>query len=800
MCCNLQPYMDSLAPLLLRNMITVIVYCLVFPSSSSTSDPTIRQRYVVYMGSCSSSSSLNGGDQFSADSAYLNMLSSISETESDDHGLLQKYQHAFRGFSAMLTQDQASTLSGREGVISVFVDPILKLHTTRSWEFLESMSGSGYSYSSSNYNVGAVPRHDVIIGLIDTGIWPESPSFNDHGIGEIPSKWKGVCMESPDFNKSNCNRKLIGARYYGITSRTYNDNKTRSSKPKGSPRDYVGHGTHTASIAAGSHVPNATYYGLAAGTASGGSPSARIAVYKACSEDGCSGSTILKAMDDAIEDGVDFISISIGSSSTFQPGFLQDPIAIGAFHAMEKGVTVVCSAGNEGPDLNTVVNTAPWIFTAAASNIDRDFQSTLVLGNGKTFKVTSYTFIQNFFINHESIIREGVGGCKICPNFASNCYPGSIDRKKVAGKIVVCVASDLSISRKIRKLVVQDCRARGMILINPFDSGTGVPFDSGTFPLVEIGSPYGNSILKYMNNTKNPKATILASVDVPGYRPAPSVAFFSSRGPGPHTENFLKPDITSPGVSILAAITPHNEVGTVPIGKKPSGYALRSGTSMACPHVTGAAAFVKSVHPKWSPSMIKSALMTTATIYNNMGKPLMNSSRQSATPLEMGAGEINPIKALNPGLVFHTSTLDYLRFLCYYGSSDQDIRSLSPSSNLTCPSNSKNSERLMSSINYPSISIAGLSRRDGVATQTVLRTATNVGPVNSTYVATVRAPSGLGVKVVPGKLVFRQGVGRSTFRVLFNGKEASRGYNFGFVTWRDGRRHSVRLVFAVNVE
>ncbi|CAN1121299.1 Subtilisin-like protease SBT1.6 [Linum perenne] len=221
---------------------------------------------------------------------------------------------------------------------------------------------------------------------------------------------------------------------------------------------------------------------------------------------------------------------------------------------------------------------------------------------------------------------------------------------------------------------------------------------------------------------------------------------------------------------------------------------------MACPHVTGAAAFVKSVHPKWSPSMIKSALMTTATIYNNMGKPLMNSSRQSATPLEMGAGEINPIKALNPGLVFHTSTLDYLRFLCYYGSSDQDIRSLSPSSNLTCPSNSKNSERLMSSINYPSISIAGLSRRDGVATQTVLRTATNVGPVNSTYVATVRAPSGLGVKVVPGKLVFRQGVGRSTFRVLFNGKEASRGYNFGFVTWRDGRRHSVRLVFAVNVE
>ncbi|CAN1800650.1 mRNA cap guanine-N7 methyltransferase 2 [Linum perenne] len=163
-------------------------------------------------------------------------------------------------------------------------------------------------------------------------------------------------------------------------------------RPKGSPRDYVDHDTHIASIAAGSHVPNATYYGLAAGTASGGSPSARIAVYKACSEDGCSDSTILKAMNDAIEDGVDFISISIGSSSTFQPGFLQDPIAIGAFHAMEKGVTVICAAGNEGPDLNTVVNTAPSIFTAAASNIDCDFQSTLVLGNGKTFKGSAINF------------------------------------------------------------------------------------------------------------------------------------------------------------------------------------------------------------------------------------------------------------------------------------------------------------------------------------------------------------------------------------------------------------------------
>lgn len=228
-------------------------------------------------------------------------------------------------------------------------------------------------------------------------------------------------MEGHDFKKSNCNRltyppiyvnitvknsyhidsimhllahkcncrKLIGARYYDLQYTMGSSNKTHQVKAKGSPRDSVGHGTHTASTAAGRRVKNASYYGLAKGTARGGSPSTRIAAYKACSQDGCSGSVLLKAIDDAIRDGVDIISISIGLSSLFQSDFLNDPIAIGAFHAEEMGVMVVCSAGNDGPDSYTIVNTAPWIFTVAASNIDRTFRSTIVLGNGKTFQVCS---------------------------------------------------------------------------------------------------------------------------------------------------------------------------------------------------------------------------------------------------------------------------------------------------------------------------------------------------------------------------------------------------------------------------
>jgi subtilisin family serine protease len=180
---------------------------------------------------------------------------------------------------------------------------------------------------------------------------------------------------------------LIGARYYN-TQDTLSSNKTHIEGTKGSPRDSIGHGTHTASTAADVFVDDASYFGLGKGTARGGSPSTRIASYKTCSDDGCSGSTILKAMDDAIKDGVDIISISIGLSSLMQSDYLNDPIAIAAFHAEQRGVMVVCSAGNDGPDPYTVVNTAPWIFTVAASNIDRNFQSTIVLGNGKSLRVS----------------------------------------------------------------------------------------------------------------------------------------------------------------------------------------------------------------------------------------------------------------------------------------------------------------------------------------------------------------------------------------------------------------------------
>ena len=151
-------------------------------------------------------------------------------------------------------------------------------------------------------------------------------------------------------------------------------------------RDNQGHGSHTASTAAGNAVAGASFFGIGNGTARGGVPAARVAAYKVCIPTGCTTESILSAFDDAIADGVDFISISIGDDSAIP--YEKDPIAIGAFHAMAKGILTVNSAGNSGPTPNSVASVAPWILTVAASTTNREFLTKVVLQNGKTLSVS----------------------------------------------------------------------------------------------------------------------------------------------------------------------------------------------------------------------------------------------------------------------------------------------------------------------------------------------------------------------------------------------------------------------------
>ncbi|CAN1332425.1 Subtilisin-like protease SBT4.14 [Linum perenne] len=269
---------------------------------------------------------------------------------------------SFNAFAAKLTPSEAQKLSSKNLILSVLLNRYHKLDTTKSWDFVGLPKTAKRNLKMEK---------NIVVGLLDTGITPQSISFKDYGFGPPPKKWKGTCGHHY-ANFSGCNNKLVGARYF---------------KLDGNPDPNVdGHGTHTSSTLAGNVVPGASLFGLAKGSARGAVPGARIAMYKVCwVSSGCSDMDLLAGFEAAIHDGVDVISISIGGVS---PDYVSDVLAIGAFHATKNGILTVASAGNDGPNPASVRNHAPWMLTVAASGIDRTFRSKVHLGNGKLVSVS----------------------------------------------------------------------------------------------------------------------------------------------------------------------------------------------------------------------------------------------------------------------------------------------------------------------------------------------------------------------------------------------------------------------------
>ncbi|CAN6466236.1 unnamed protein product [Victoria cruziana] len=536
-----------------------------------------------------------------------------------------------------------------------------------------------------------------------------------------------------------------------------------------SPRDAVGHGTHTASTAAGSFVGNASFGGLGLGLARGGAPRAHLAIYKACWGQGrCDEADMLAAFDSAIQDGVDIISVSVGNNQPPQPGYLdnQNGGSIGAFHAVARGITVVFSGGNAGPFPQKVANGAPWIITVAASTIDRSFPTAITLGNNHTLIGQSMYFGKGVGGYKSLVFSADIASNNTDPISSTSCDAGSLNSTLAKGKIVLCFsgANDPNAQYQVAASTVSQAGGAGLIFsmhtINILD-----PFPP--MPVVQVDYEIGTKILAYIKATRDSTAIISLTHDTIGKVASPKVAYFSSRGPNSLALDALKPDVAAPGVNILAA------------GPDSQSFLFHSGTSMACPHISAVAALLKSLHPHWSPAAIKSAIVTTATVTNRYGEPITaeGGPRKIADPFDFGSGHVDPNRAANPGLVYDMGVPDYVQFLCSLGYNSFAISRLT-SKGTTCGPNGS-----VSDLNLPSITISGLRK-----TTTVSRTVTNVGHVRSTYKVKVEAPSGVKVSVEPQILSFNEKAKSLTFRVTFSPVHGMQGdFSFGSLTWMDGK-------------
>lgn len=682
--------------------------------------------------------------------------------------VLYRYRYSFNGVAATLTPAQAARLQRDPAVVRVTQDRLDHPMTDNTPSFLGLDAPGGiWSQAGGQAHAG----EDVVIGVIDTGVWPEHPSFSDQSdlsdrpgrsgaatrvYGAPPSSWHGTCQAGERWSKDDCNNKLIGARYFlagfthaGILKDEY-----------GSPRDSEGHGSHTASTAGGNAGVDPSIFGrdLGVGTISGMAPRARIAAYKACWEGGCALSDLVSAIDWAVADGVDVINYSIGSDT---PSLLS-PDAIAFLFAADANVFVAASAGNAGPDAGTVGSpaSAPWLTAVGASTHDRFFEGTVRLGSNATYKGASVT--------------PGLGSRPLVDGEAAGsigCDEGKLDPAKVKGAIVLCEGSRL---RAARSKAVADAGGVGMVLYN-VDSPMMTFSDNHYVPAVHLPRDSGLAVKAYIARASSPTAGIEAGGAVADPT-APSMTHFSSRGPNGAAPDVIKPDVTAPGMQVLGANTP------VALGSAPGQlFQAISGTSMSSPHVAGVAALLVQVHRNWTPGVIRSALMTTAS--QDVAK---HDTVTPADPFDFGAGHIRPNPATDPGLAYDADFPDYVAFLCGTGALAETV--------CTTPAPDGFGVEPIdpSDLNLASI---GISQLAGI--QSVTRTVENVGGAD-TYSVSVDAPPGVSALVEPSVLTLAAGQ-KASYRVTFTSMAGAAldEWSFGSLTWSDGAGHAARSPLAV---
>jgi subtilisin family serine protease len=691
------------------------------------------------------------------------------------------YHYTFNGFAAELTASQAEVMKSVPGVLAVTKDELREADTSFTPTFL-GLTAAGGLWDQ----LGGVGRagEDIIIGDVDSGIWPESASFSDrtglNGNGtkdgkldyhEIPG-WHGKCTPGEQFPASYCNQKLIAAQWFNAAWGGDAGLKAQRPWEFTSARDYNGHGTHTASTAGGNHGVPPTGPAAALGPISGMAPRARIAVYKALwsTQDASTASgfnsDLVAAIDQAVADGVDVINYSIsGTVSNFL-----DPVEVAYLYAADAGVFVATAAGNSGPTTSTVNHPSPWLTTVAAGTHSRDGQGSVTIG-ASTYNGASFaTAVTGQLVDASESALAGaiVADATRCFSAADTAgHLPALDPAKVAGKIVLCERGTNALVNK--SLAVFQAGGIGMVLTNVNGGATTLLALIHSVPTVHVAYSAADYAALHsaahsgLTATIN-QATIISTV------PAPLTATFSSRGPlQGGGGNLLKPDVIAPGQDILAAVAPPGNGGL--------NFSLYSGTSMATPHVAGLAALLKNLHPDWTPMMIKSALMTSA------GDVLDGPNTNPLVIFRQGGGHVTPNKAADPGLVYNTGVNDWLAFLC------GTTTGVSPS---TCSALSGLGYSLdPSDFNAASIAIGAMA-----GAQTVKRNVTNVGKSNATYTPSTAGLAGFTTTITPSSLTLAPGQTKP-FTVNFTRTTATlNAYTGGQLTWSDGT-HNVRIPVVV---
>lgn len=673
------------------------------------------------------------------------------------------YTVSLNGFAVELNESQVERMKANSGVLMVLEDYMRFPQTNESTDFL-GLTTPGGSHKVGNLGEG------VVVGVIDSGIWPEHPSFADdgsyadHGL-ELDDSVFSACdfgntAHHPDDAPFECNNKLIGARQILPTYRAVIGAEEYEFN---SARDEDGHGSHTASTAAGNAGVEATVLGESYGKISGIAPRASIIAYKALGELGGFTSDLTAAIDQAVADGVDVINYSVGGGAG---GLSSDEIAF--LFAADAGVHVATSAGNSGPGIETIGGPAdkPWVTTVGASTQARYFEGTMRIGN-RAYRGISITPGSERLM----LVDAADAGSELC-------LPGELDPEVVEGKIVLCRRGE--IARLGKSFAVSIAGGAGMVLYNNNDTDDLIS-DSHFVPSVHVRLTDGLAIKNYIASTPAPFGRITGGDERKSA--APQMASFSSRGANPVSADIIKPDVTAPGVQILAATTPVPIPGSLPAGEE---FMAIAGTSMSSPHVAGLMALVDEKHPDWSAAAVKSAIMTSAH------QRVTDSDGGEADPFDMGAGHIDPQRPsrhgtpFQPGLVYEADFFDYLGFICDLFPSEINPANCAFLESIGVPTDA-------TGLNYPSIGISDLA-----GSQTITRTVTAVSVERpyKTYIPIIEAPEGYEVTVSPEKLRIRSGES-ATYQVTITNVDAPIGeWAHGAITWKSNR-YEVRSPISV---